>query len=121
MCSQGAVCCTHAPDDAFQYLKATNDGRVPDDVVRALAVGMAECENYVRALGQTADAQITTRQRGGETILSPSARPSTTRQWNRFRTLTQSNSIRMSADAFSAHTSFAFSNSISNAGMSTFA
>lgn len=26
---------------------------------------MAECENYVRALGQTADAQITTCQRGG--------------------------------------------------------
>ena len=45
ICSQGAVCCAGNPDHAFAYLKATNGGRVPDDVVRALADGMAACED----------------------------------------------------------------------------
>ena len=65
ICSQGAVCCARQPDEAFAYLKATNGGRVPDDVVRALADGMAECEAYVRDLARLADAEITVRERGG--------------------------------------------------------
>ena len=65
ICSQGAVCCTRNSDHAFAYLKETNGGRVPDDVVRALADGMAECEDYVRELACIADAEITVRERGG--------------------------------------------------------
>lgn len=65
ICSQGAVCCTRHPDNAFEYLKATNAGRVPDKVVRALADGMAECEAYVRELALIANAHVTTRERGG--------------------------------------------------------
>ena len=65
ICSQGAVCCARNPDHAFAYLKATNGGRVPDEVVRALADGMAACEDYVRELARIADAEITIRERGG--------------------------------------------------------
>ncbi len=65
ICSQGAVCCTREPASAFEYLKATNAGRVPDSVVRALADGMAQCEAYVRELATIADATVTSRERGG--------------------------------------------------------
>jgi succinate dehydrogenase/fumarate reductase flavoprotein subunit len=41
ICSYGAVRSACDPDAAFAYLKATNDGRTPDDVVRALADGMS--------------------------------------------------------------------------------
>lgn len=65
ICSQGAVCCTRDSTSAFEYLKATNAGRVPDAVIRALAEGMAECETYVRELAEIADATVTSRERGG--------------------------------------------------------
>ena len=41
---------TRNPDGVFAYLKATNAGRTPDDVLRALADGMAEMEKEVAAL-----------------------------------------------------------------------
>lgn len=65
ICSQGAVCCTRDPDQAFAYLKQTNAGRVPDGVIRALADGMAQCEAFVRDLALIADATVTSRERGG--------------------------------------------------------
>ena len=65
ICSQGAVCCTRTPDEAFAYLKATNGGRIPDDVTRAMATGMAEAEGYLRDLADGTGAEITTRPRGG--------------------------------------------------------
>ena len=60
ICSYGAVRSAHDPDLAFQYLQATNDGRTPDDVLRALADGMCEIERYVRELGKINDAVIVT-------------------------------------------------------------
>jgi succinate dehydrogenase/fumarate reductase flavoprotein subunit len=47
ICSGGAVRCADSADDAFSYLKATNDGKTPDDVTRVLANGMAEAQDYV--------------------------------------------------------------------------
>ena len=46
------------PAQAFQYLKATNDGRTPDDVLQVLAAGMCEVESYVRELGRINNAAI---------------------------------------------------------------
>jgi succinate dehydrogenase/fumarate reductase flavoprotein subunit len=50
ICSGGAVRCADNADDAFSYLKATNAGTTPDDVVRVLAEGMVEAESYVKRL-----------------------------------------------------------------------
>ncbi len=60
ICSYGAVRTAHDPDLAFQYLRATNDGRTPDDVLHALARGMCELEAYVRELGIINNAHIVT-------------------------------------------------------------
>ncbi|HEV7801393.1 MAG TPA: FAD-dependent oxidoreductase, partial [Burkholderiales bacterium] len=60
ICSYGAVRSARDPDAAFAYLKATNDGRTPDDVVRALADGMCELETYVRQLAQVNGAAVVT-------------------------------------------------------------
>ncbi len=44
VCSYGAMRSAHNADQAFKYLKKTNGGRTPDDVVRALADGMNKIE-----------------------------------------------------------------------------
>ena len=46
-------------DQAFTYLNATNDGRTPDDVLRALANGMVEIDGYIRKLAAAIDAEVT--------------------------------------------------------------
>ena len=60
ICSYGAVRSARDPEEAFQYLQATNGGRTPDDVLRALAQGMSEIESYVRELAKVNNAVITT-------------------------------------------------------------
>jgi succinate dehydrogenase/fumarate reductase flavoprotein subunit len=60
ICSYGAVRSASDPEKAFQYLKTTNDGRTPDDVVRVLANGIAEIEGYVRDLAKVNNARIAT-------------------------------------------------------------
>lgn len=60
ICSYGAVRSASDRDKAFQYLKATNGGRTPDSVVRALADGMCDVERYVRELAKVNNAKITT-------------------------------------------------------------
>lgn len=60
ICSYGAVRSASDPELAFQYLVATNNGRTPDPVLRALAQGMSEVEAYVRELGHVNNATITT-------------------------------------------------------------
>jgi succinate dehydrogenase/fumarate reductase flavoprotein subunit len=60
ICSYGAVRSAADPDKAFQYLKATNAGRTPDSVVRALAEGMCDVERYVRELAKVNGAKIAT-------------------------------------------------------------
>ncbi len=65
ICSHGAICSSHAPEESFKYLKATNAGRTPDDVLRAFADGMGTVEVYFRDLAKICDAEIFTRERGG--------------------------------------------------------
>ena len=60
ICSYGAVRSARDADKALQYLKATNDGRTPDDVLQALARGMSEVEDYLRDLGKASRAVIGT-------------------------------------------------------------
>jgi succinate dehydrogenase/fumarate reductase flavoprotein subunit len=60
ICSYGAVRSARDPDAAFAYLKATNDGRTPDDVLRALAEGMCGVEARVRELAAINGAVIST-------------------------------------------------------------
>jgi succinate dehydrogenase/fumarate reductase flavoprotein subunit len=65
ICSGGAMRSAHDADEAFAYLKATNAGRTPDDVLRVLADGMANMEHAVRKLAAVSNATIDTREKGG--------------------------------------------------------
>ena len=65
ICSQGAICCTANPDEAFAYLKVSNAGRIPDDVIRMIAEGMAQAESFLREAADGTGAEISTRPRGG--------------------------------------------------------
>jgi monoamine oxidase len=77
VCSYGAVRSARDPDKAFAYLKATNAGRTPDGVVRALAQGMCEVERYVRDLGEINNAKITTSlEEAAEDIIGRLLKPS---------------------------------------------
>jgi succinate dehydrogenase/fumarate reductase flavoprotein subunit len=60
ICSYGAVRSARDPEGAFAYLKATNDGRTPDDVLRTLADGMCRLEAYVRDLATINGAIVST-------------------------------------------------------------
>jgi len=66
ICSYGAVRSAHDRAKAFQYLKLTNGGRTPDDVVRALADGMSEMEDYVRDLAKANGSEIDTTEEYGK-------------------------------------------------------
>jgi succinate dehydrogenase/fumarate reductase flavoprotein subunit len=55
ICSGGAVRCATNADDAFSYLKASNAGTTPDDVLRVFADGMACAESYVEKLVSRVD------------------------------------------------------------------
>ncbi len=58
--SYGAVRSARDRAGAFAYLKATNGGRTPDDVVLALADGMCGLEAYVRELALVNRAVVRT-------------------------------------------------------------
>ena len=60
ICSYGAVRSAHDTELAFAYLKATNDSRTPDDVLRVLADGMCDIERYLHELGKINNAAIVT-------------------------------------------------------------
>jgi succinate dehydrogenase/fumarate reductase flavoprotein subunit len=66
ICSYGAVRCAKEKKLAFDYLKTTNGGRSPDDVVRVLADGMAEMEDYVRELAAVNGATVSTTEEYGK-------------------------------------------------------
>ena len=69
ICSYGAVRSARDAEQAFQYLKATNDGRTPDEVLRTLAQGMSGIEAYVRELGRINGAVIGTSIEESEAAL----------------------------------------------------
>ncbi len=66
ICSYGAVRCARDKALAYDYLKATNAGRTPDAVVRALADGMAEMEDFVRKLAAVNESTISTTEDYGK-------------------------------------------------------
>jgi glycine/D-amino acid oxidase-like deaminating enzyme len=61
VCSAGGVRCSDRPDDALEYLLATNAGTTPEPVMRVLAEGMADLPRFVGgladAVGATASVQ----------------------------------------------------------------
>ncbi len=63
VCSYGAMRSAHNADQAFKYLKKTNGGRTPDDVVRALADGMNKIEPYMRKLAEVNGAVVNPREK----------------------------------------------------------
>jgi succinate dehydrogenase/fumarate reductase flavoprotein subunit len=65
ICSYGSMRCARSADDAFAYLKATNAGRTPQDVLRALADGMTGIEQEIRKLAEVNGAKVGTRDNGG--------------------------------------------------------
>ena len=112
ICSHGAICSSHAPEESFKYLKATNAGRTPDDVLRAFADGMGTVEVYFRDLAKICDAEIFTRERGGNYPL-PGTDSSTTRRSKAFRTSIRAPHIRMSAAVLAARWCSRFCRTIS--------
>ncbi|MBI4292736.1 MAG: FAD-binding protein [Betaproteobacteria bacterium] len=66
ICSYGALRCASNRQLAFDYLKETNAGRTPDDVIRALADGMCEMEGYARELAKASGAEVSTTEEWGK-------------------------------------------------------
>lgn len=65
ICSGGSMRGTRKPDEVFAYLKATNAGRTPDDVLRVLADGMAEMEQEINTLAAVSKATVETKEMRG--------------------------------------------------------
>ena len=61
ICSAGGVRISRDPDGTFEYLKATNAGTTPDDVLRRFADGMAEVEGFIRELAEVNGATVINR------------------------------------------------------------
>jgi succinate dehydrogenase/fumarate reductase flavoprotein subunit len=57
--SGGAVRVAHDADEAFAYLKETNAGTTPDDVLRVLAEGMVQAPQYLTKLADDVGARVT--------------------------------------------------------------
>jgi succinate dehydrogenase/fumarate reductase flavoprotein subunit len=65
VCSAGGVRVADDAEAAFAYLRETNGATAPDPLLRTLARGMTEVEDFVRALGRTSGAVISRRQAAG--------------------------------------------------------
>lgn len=66
ICSYGAVRCAKDSKLAFSYLKVTNSGRTPDGVIRVLAGGMAQMEDYIRELATVNGSEVNTTDEYGK-------------------------------------------------------
>jgi len=58
VCAGGGIRIAADADQAFEYLKATNGGKTPDDVLRAFADGMVELPEYMRSLVEVNGAKM---------------------------------------------------------------
>lgn len=67
ICSYGAVRSADSAEKAFDYLTHTNGGRTTPQVLRVLAKGMTEQEDYVRELAKINGAEIATTKESGKT------------------------------------------------------
>lgn len=61
----GGIATAVDANQAFQYLKATNAGRTPDDVLQALAQGMTEMKAFVRELVKETPFDLEEQRMGG--------------------------------------------------------
>lgn len=52
VCSAGSVRIAIDADDAYAYLKATNGGKTPNDVLRIFAEGMVDLGDYISSLAE---------------------------------------------------------------------
>jgi succinate dehydrogenase/fumarate reductase flavoprotein subunit len=65
ICAGGGLRLSHDRDAAMAYLKATNDGTTPDDVIAAFVDGMFEIEDFVAELAKVDGAEILRTERPG--------------------------------------------------------
>jgi len=65
ICSGGGLRLPHDRDDSFQYIKTTNDGTTPDDVLEAFVDEMALIDEYVQELVKVNGAHIKRTERPG--------------------------------------------------------
>ena len=65
VCAGGGLRLSRDREAAFAYLKATNDGTTPDDVIRAFVDGMFEIEDFVAGLAKVDGAEIVRTDRPG--------------------------------------------------------
>ena len=65
ICSGGNVRAAENAEDAFAYLKETCAGTTPDDVLKALAIGMTEIVDYFERLAEISGAEVQYRQNTG--------------------------------------------------------
>ena len=65
VCAGGGLRLSTDRAAAFEYLKATNAGTTPDDVIAAFVDGMFELEAYVQELAQINDATLIRQERVG--------------------------------------------------------
>ncbi len=65
VCAGGGLRLSRDRDAALSYLKATNDGTTPDDVIAAFVDGMFEIEDFVAELVKVNGAEIVRNERPG--------------------------------------------------------
>jgi succinate dehydrogenase/fumarate reductase flavoprotein subunit len=58
MCAGGGIRITNRPVETLRYVKATNNGTTPDDVLEAFVDGMTEIEEFMRGLAPVNNAKI---------------------------------------------------------------
>ncbi|HUJ01703.1 MAG TPA: FAD-dependent oxidoreductase [Usitatibacter sp.] len=63
ICSGGGLRVATDADRAFEYLRATNDGTTPDDLLRAFAIEMTQLEERLRALAAIDGARLAVLER----------------------------------------------------------
>src|SRR5262245_27825815 len=70
ICSAGSARSAHSYEDAITYLKASNAGRTPDDVLEVLARGMVDVPRYLEKLAtpfglKTTSSNLTSNRKTG--------------------------------------------------------
>ena len=65
VCAGGGLRLSHDKDAAFSYLKATNDGTTPDDIIQAFVDEMFTIEDFVAELVKINDGEILRTERTG--------------------------------------------------------
>ena len=65
ICSGGGLRLPHDRDATFKYLKATNDGTTPDNILEAFMDEMVQIDEYVQELATVNGARIKRTERPG--------------------------------------------------------